>query len=207
MNDLRRFITWLNAHIAVVVLLVGLNLFLGIKLVLAWHATSADQQARMEQDRVTAMQLQSQMSKLTGLPQKVDQSRKDADDFYASRIPGNYSTIAGEIGVLTKKNNVRYTRAAYTPRPALQGLTEVRIDASLSGEYAPLMHFINDLERDKSHVFFLVNGLTLTGQQGGLVNLRLRLTTFIHANGDSGLPPSSPGEQDTTQPDSNPEGN
>ena len=47
------------------------------------------------------------------------------------------------------------------------------MDASLSGEYAPLMHFINGLERSKT--FFLINGLTLTGQQGGLVNLRLRL--------------------------------
>ena len=46
------------------------------------------------------------------------------------------------------------------------------MDASLSGEYAPLMHFINGLERSKT--FFLINGLTLTGQQGGLVNLRLK---------------------------------
>ena len=46
------------------------------------------------------------------------------------------------------------------------------MDASLSGEYAPLMHFINGLERSKT--FFLINGLTLTGQQGGLVNLRLQ---------------------------------
>jgi type IV pilus assembly protein PilO len=53
------------------------------------------------------------------------------------------------------------------------------MDASLSGEYAPLMHFINGLERSKT--FFLINGLTLTGQQGGLVNLRLRLNTYLHA--------------------------
>ena len=53
------------------------------------------------------------------------------------------------------------------------------MDASLSGEYAPLMHFINGLERSKT--FFLINGLTLTGSQGGLVNLRLRLITYLHA--------------------------
>ena len=54
------------------------------------------------------------------------------------------------------------------------------MDASLSGEYAPLMHFINGLERSKT--FFLITGLTLTGQQGGLVNLRLRLNTYLHAS-------------------------
>ena len=54
------------------------------------------------------------------------------------------------------------------------------MDASLTGEYAPLMHFINGLERSKT--FFLISGLTLTGQQGGTVNLRLRLNTYLHAS-------------------------
>ena len=62
------------------------------------------------------------------------------------------------------------------------------MDASLSGEYAPMMHFINGLERSKT--FFLINGLTLTGQQGGLVNLRLRLNTYLHAADLNQLPPA-----------------
>ncbi len=39
------------------------------------------------------------------------------------------------------------------------------------------MHYINGLERSKT--FFLITGLTLTGQQGGLVNLRLRNSILI----------------------------
>ncbi len=91
------------------------------------------------------------------------------------RIP----PISATINDLATKNSVRLTNLAYTPTPALAGLAELRMDASLSGEYAPLMHFINGLERSKT--FFLINGLTLTGQQGGLVNLRLRLITYLHA--------------------------
>jgi hypothetical protein len=67
------------------------------------------------------------------------------------------------------------------------------MDASLSGEYAPLMHFINGLERSKT--FFLINGLTLTGQQGGLVNLRLKLNTYLHAADLNQLPPVAQGEE------------
>ena len=52
-----------------------------------------------------------------------------------------------------------------------------------------MMHFINDLERDKDHVFFIIDGVTLTGQQGGLVNLRLKLSTYIQA-GANDLPTS-----------------
>jgi type IV pilus assembly protein PilO len=59
----------------------------------------------------------------------------------------------------------------------------------LSGQYSDLMHFINGMERDQDHVFFIINGVTLNGQQGGLVNLRLRLTTYIRA-GANDLPPA-----------------
>ena len=68
----------------------------------------------------------------------------------------------------------------------------VRIDASLSGEYSALMHFINDIERDKNHVFFTINALTLSGQQGGLVNLRLRMTTYLRSSSDL---PAASGEE------------
>ncbi len=84
--------------------------------------------------------------------------------FYAARFPNAYSTISATINDLATKNSVRLTNLAYTPTPALAGLAEVRMDASLSGEYAPLMHFINGLERSKT--FFLINGLTLTGSAG-----------------------------------------
>ncbi len=141
---------------------------------------------------MTYVQLQSQMAHLQGLPQKVDQAHTDADKFYEKRIAANYSTMAGELGALTRKDNVRLTRAQYTPTPAINGLTEVRIDASLSGEYSALIHFINDVERDKDHVFFTVNALTLSGQQGGLVNLRLRMTTYLQSSSD--LPPATGNE-------------
>jgi type IV pilus assembly protein PilO len=68
------------------------------------------------------------------------------------------------------------------------------MDASLSGEYAPLMHFINGLERSKT--FFLINGLTLTGSQGGLVNLRLRLVTYLHAADLNQLAPLVQGDEE-----------
>jgi hypothetical protein len=189
MNNLRKLFTVLNLHVAGVVLLLGLNLFLLTRLFIAWHAASSDQSADYESEHMTYVQLQTQTSRLQGLPEKVDQARTDADKFYEQRIAPNYSTMRSELGKLETKNNVRMTRAQYTPTPAINGLTEVRIDASLSGEYSALMHFINDVERDKEHVFFTINALTLSGQQGGLVNLRLRMITYLRSSGD--LPTAS----------------
>jgi hypothetical protein len=189
MNNLRKLLTLLNLHIAGMVLLLGLNLFLLTRLFLAWHDASSDQSAEYDAQHLTYVQLQAQMAHLEGLPEKVDQARIDADKFYEKRIAPSQSTMAGELGVLTSKDNVRLTRAQYTDAPSIGGLTEVRIDASLSGEYTQLIHFINDLERDKNGVFFVINTLTLSGQQGGLVNLRLRMTTYLRSGGD--LPPAS----------------
>jgi type IV pilus assembly protein PilO len=190
MNTLRRFFTALNLHIAVVVLLLGGVLFLGAKGLIALHQAGAEQSESFQQQQILYAQLQAQMAHLQGLPQKVDQSREDANRFYEKRLAPNYSTVASELGAAFVKNQVRLTRAGYVAAPAIDGLREVRIDANLSGDYTALMHFINDLERDKNHVFFIINGITLTGQQGGLVNLRLRMTTYLQA-GATDIPASS----------------
>jgi type IV pilus assembly protein PilO len=181
----------LNLHIAGVALLLILNLVLGVRLFLAWSTLHASSAERLQQQQTAYRALQLEMSPLRGLPQKVALSRTQADDFYAARFPGAYSTISATINDLAAKNNVRQTSLAYTPTPALAGLAELRMDASLSGEYAPLMHFINGLERSKT--FFLITGLTLTGQQGGVVNLRLKLNTYLHASDLSLLPPVGEG--------------
>ena len=195
MNQIRKLLTLLNLHFAGLALLLALNIFLVVKLALAWHAIRSDQSEDFVQEQLRYGQLKAQAAHLEGLPQKVDQASKDAGKFYDKRIAPNYSTVAAELGALIKKNQVRYAHGQYTPTPAVEGLTEVRIDASLSGEYTQLMHFINDLERDKNQTFFIIDGLTFSGQQGGLVNLRLKLTTYLHA-GATDLPPAP--EEPTT---------
>jgi type IV pilus assembly protein PilO len=182
MRPLRgKLVSVLNLHFAAVALLLILNLVLGVRFFLAWSTLRSDGTDQLQQQQTAYRGLQLEMSPLRGLPQKVSLSRTQANEFYETRFPSEYSTISATINDLATKNSVRLTNLAYTPTPAIAGLAEVRMDASLSGEYAPLMHFINGLERSKT--FFLINGLTLTGQQGGLVNLRLRLITYLHGAG------------------------
>jgi type II secretion system (T2SS) protein M len=195
MKPLRNLLSILNLHIAGVALLLILNLVLGVRLFLAWSTLRSASAEQLQQQQTAYRALQLEMSPLRGLPQKVDLSRTQADEFYAARFPSAYSTVSATINDLATKNSVRLTNLAYTPTPAVAGLAQLRMDASLSGEYAPMMHFINGLERSKT--FFLINGLTLTGQQGGLVNLRLRLNTYLHATGLNGL--SAPVQRDEAQ--------
>jgi hypothetical protein len=50
---------------------------------------------------------------------------------------------------------------------------------------------VNSIERD--HIFFVIRAMSLTGQQGGLVNLRLRISTWLRPAdaAASGLPLTS----------------
>lgn len=183
----------LNLHIAGVALLLIFNLVLGARLFIAWNTLRSASADQLQQRQTALRALQLEMSPLRGLPQKVDLSRTQANDFYADRFPTAYSTISATINDLATKNSVRSTNLAYTPTPAIAGLAQIRIDASLSGEYASLMHFINGMERSKT--FFLISGLTLTGQQGGMVNLRLRLITYVHSANGILAPPPAEGEE------------
>jgi type IV pilus assembly protein PilO len=201
MNQLRRIFTLLNLHIAGVVVLAGVFLFVGGKAIVAVHDAGAAQSASFAQQQIRYAQLQAQMAHIQGLPQKVYQAHDEGAQFYDKRIAPNYSTVAEELGAIEVKDQVRMSRASYTAAPAIEGLRELRIDANLSGDYAPLMHFINDLERDRNHVFFIIDGLTLTGQQGGLVNLRLRVSTWLQA-GATDIPADSQGAAAETASDS-----
>ncbi len=169
----------LNLHFAGVAVLLILNLVLGIRLFLAWNTLRASSPDELARQQIAYRALELQTRPLHNLPAKVVSARTQAEDFYTQRFPAAYSTITANLDELATKYSVRRTRTSYVQTPGVSGLAEVRIDTSLSGEYAPLMHYINGLERSKT--FFIVTGLTLTGQQGGLVNLRLRLTTYLHA--------------------------
>ena len=182
MNQLRKYLTPLNLLAAGVLMLLVFDLALATKLGLAWHRASSDQSEAYTADMVRYTQLQGQMQHLRGLPTRLDNSRTQAGAFMAARIPDNDSTVIAELGELASRNHVRLSRAQYPLVPAVSGLIELRIDASLTGEYTELMHFINDVERDRSHAFFIIRSVTLTGQQGGLVNLRIRLTTYMRTD-------------------------
>jgi Tfp pilus assembly protein PilO len=160
-------------------LLLVLDLVLGILLITAWHKAQGVPEDQLAADRTAFKLLTAQTAPLQGLEGKVERAGQDIDSFYAKRIPPNYSTLAAEIGAVAVRSGVRLTRVQYTQSPATQGLADIRMDASLSGDYTSVVKFLNGLERD--NLFFVIRALALNGQQGGTVNLRLRVSTYLSA--------------------------
>ncbi|MEO8736062.1 MAG: hypothetical protein ABI380_05945 [Edaphobacter sp.] len=179
----RALLTRLNFYYAGVAVLALVNLYLLIHIGFAWRSATSQNAAALEQQTVAMKTAEIAKKPLEGLDAKLTQATAEANEFYTRRLPFADSEVVGELGVLAKKQGVKLTRVQYAPSPVMAGsagaLTELRMDASLSGDYRPLMLFINSLERDK--MFFLVRGVTLTGEQGGTVGLRLGLATYLRA--------------------------
>jgi type IV pilus assembly protein PilO len=177
----RSLLTLLNLHFAGVVVLGLLNLYLLVHIALAWRTATSQNDEALAQQTVVMKAAEIAKKPLEGLDAKLALATKDSDKFYGKRLPFAYSEVLGELGTLTKKEGVKLTRVQYAEGPVLDGtagaLTEVRMDASLNGDYRPLVLFMNALERDK--MFFVIYGVTLTGQQSGVVGLRLRLMTYL----------------------------
>ena len=186
-------LTW--HYVGFSILLVAV-IALATRFALDWAATSASTTDALAEKQIQLKSLEVQTAPLRGLDKKIDQTRSDIKDFYAKRIPHSYSEIAAQIGDLEVKSGVRLTRLQYAQKPAENNLSEITLDAGITGEYPQIMHFINSLERSKT--LFVIRGMGLTGQQGGAVNLRLQLSTWLRPAdaAASGLPP----QQENPQP-------
>lgn len=170
-------ITARHWHYAAVGLLCLINLVLAVRLAYAWQRAAAGDAARLQERESQFRVMQLKTRPLRGLDKKIARAQSDEAAFYAKRFPSTYSEVLTELGTLAVRNNVLLSREQYAQGKPTEGVYELRMDANLTGDYAPIVRFINDLERDK--IFFLIDGLALSGQQNGIVSLRMRLTTYL----------------------------
>ena len=197
-NWRERLASPLNWHFAGFAVMLILVIFLTIRFGLDWAATNGRSADALATRQVQLKTLDLQTTPLRGLDKRVDESRSQIHDFYDKRIPPNYSSIATRVGELQVKSGVRLSRLQYTQGTPVSDLTEISMYSGISGTYPQIMHFINSLERDQT--FFVIRAMALTGQQGGLVNLRLVVSTWLRPAdaAASGLPPTP--EADTSAP-------
>jgi len=179
---------WHYVGLGVMILIVAV---LAVRLGMDWSVTGSSSNDALAAKQIELKTLEVQTSPLRGLEGRVKDSRTQIQDFYARRVPANYSSIAVQIGDLAVKSGVNLSRVQYSQGSTAGDLTEISLDAGISGEYRQIMRFVNGLERDKT--FFVIRAMAFTGQQGGLVNLRLRVSTWLRPSDVPGwLPPTPP---------------
>lgn len=178
----KALVTELNAHFAGVAVLAIVMLYLAVQLLFVWQGLNSNDAAALDQARAQMKAAEIAAKPLRGLDGKLASSTADANKFYQQRLPYAYSQVLTELGVLTKSKGVRLMHVQYAQSPVLSGdaaLTELRLDANMTGDYRPIVEFINAAERDK--LFFVISSINFSGQQTGQVNLRLRMVTYLRA--------------------------
>jgi Tfp pilus assembly protein PilO len=183
-----RLVSPLTWHYAAFVVLLAAVIVLSIRFGLDWAATNDRSTGALAAKQVQLQALNLQTAPLRGLDKRVEEAHAQLKAFNAKRIPPNYSSIDRRIGELGVSSGVRLSRVQFSQGKPGADLTEISMDAGITGTYPQIMRFVNSLERDQN--FFVVRGLTLTGQQGGLVNLRLQVSTWLRPAdaAASGLP-------------------
>jgi len=177
-------LTWHYAGCAVLLIVaVGLAVRLGID----WTAIDTHSSDVLAEKQLQLRALDIKTAPLRGLDQRVDASRAEMAAFMQKRISPDYSSISDRMVSLGVASGVRLTRLEYSQGAPGSDLTEIQMDAGITGQYPQIMRFVNSLERD--NIFFLIRAMSLTGQQGGLVSLRLQLSTWLRpADVPAGLP-------------------
>jgi hypothetical protein len=176
-------LTWHYAAFAVLlVTVIGMSIRFGLD----WRATNDSSTGALAAKQVQLKALDLETVPLRGLDKRVAEP--------------SYSSIATRIGDLALKGPVRLSRVQYTQGPPGSDFTEISMDAGITGGYPQIMRFVNGLERDQN--FFVIRGMQLTGQQGGMVNLRLKVSTWLRPAdaAASGLPPTPQAGDETVMP-------
>ena len=69
-----------------------------------WSATDSSSTDALTAKQIELKTLELQTEPLRGLEDRVKESRTHIQEFYATRIPANYSSIAVPLGALAVKN-------------------------------------------------------------------------------------------------------
>ena len=136
------------------------------------------QRAALADAQSEARRLTQTVAPLRGLDGKLKKADTDIATFYKSRVVSRYSEVAHELDKLASKNRVTISTITYKQNPTtLPDLQALELQADISGPYPALAKFVNSLERDK--IFFIINNVSLAGQNAGEVRLTIRFDTFL----------------------------
>jgi len=125
-----------------------------------------------------------QVEPLKNLPDKVHTASLQIGDFYKKRFPAQDSEILTQFGKLAVANGVTIEEAKYKSDDIELGkLQPVEVEANLTGTYVSLARFINALERDD--MLFVINNITLAGEQKGPIKLQMKVETYLKAGSTS----------------------
>jgi len=173
----------------VIVLLLALLIAADVALgAYTWNLASAQ---AAQQEMVLMMRnrdlLKKDIQRAREIRSHIPAIQKDCDAFEQSLFAEStaYSQISAELDSLAGKSGLHLDSRALKPKPVKgHDLTELDIDAQVTGDYRGVVRFLNSLQRSTN--YYAVEGLTARSQarsqgpKGGL-QVTVHLKTYFRA--------------------------
>jgi type IV pilus assembly protein PilO len=164
--------------VLLLVLLVAGDVVVGVY---AWNLASAES-AQQELNVLTRNRelLKKDIQRANEIRSHIPAIQKDCDAFEQSLFPEStgYSTVSAELSALAAKSGLRLESRTLNPKPVKghEHLTELTIDAHVSGDYRGVVRFLNELQRSAN--FYAVEGLS--ARSGGQTQVPKGLQVAMH---------------------------
>ncbi len=170
-----------RAIVLLLALLIAADVALGVY---TWNLAS-EQTARQELALLMRNRdlLKKDIQRAQEIRGRIPSIQKDCDAFEQSLIPesAGYSTVTADLGSLAAKSGLQLNSRAFNPK-AVKGrdLTELDIDAQVTGDYRGVVRFLNELQRSTN--FYAVEGLSAhSGGQRGPLQVSVHIKTYFRA--------------------------
>jgi Tfp pilus assembly protein PilO len=131
--------------------------------------------------------LRADIKRAQGIQKDMPNIQQDCDRFEQSLFPASsgYSSVTADVGAIAKKAGLQIEDLGFRQKEiANRNLTEVLMDATVSGNYQNVIQFLNGLQRAKN--IYEVDNLSLGGEssgQAGFVKVAVHLKTYFRTAG------------------------
>ena len=153
----------------------------------SWRLSSAPGAPR-EQLVVETTQhniLKADIKRAQDIRENIPAIQKDCDQFEQSLFPASShnSSIRSELGATAKKNGIQLEDLTLKEtKIANRGMTEVVLDATVSGDYVSMIGFLNGLQRSVN--LYQVDSLSLATENANqasanVIKVALHLKTYF----------------------------
>ena len=161
-------------------ILVGLGLLLAADLALAvysWEASTAlrTPMAQLEADSKKLGVLNADIERAEGIRHDLPATIADCDRFDSGLLPASSgdSAVIAELDDLASKSGLQKQGLSFRHKEVPgRGLTQVDLDTTVTGNYANIVKFMNNLQRSRNN--YIVESLTLQ-QEGQNSSTALRI--------------------------------
>ncbi|SRR5579871_2413650 len=124
--------------------------------------------------------LRADVKRAREIQQEIPKTKADCELFENSLPAANtgYSVISAELQDLSQKSGAQLSSMSFHPADkSSHGISEVALDASISGDYKSVVQFVNGLQQSKNH--YIVDNLSLVNDRGPGSKTSLRVNLHL----------------------------